>query len=509
MENQKISIKKLTCGPIVKGIVQEDGIHTTINADANTNDTNDINDHLGRHSIRIWFRGEKNTHGIIKLKEDHPSVTWKDYRIIPLDQRYDYTTIVDFNGLKPGTCYQYQVGVIYNKDLYDTKFYDWSNIDNYGFRTENSDQYINKSWSFVFGSCRRYVKVGFMTLFGTGKQADKIYESISRDCIDFFMSIGDQVYFDPIGDFLRIKNKKDMEKLYRKIFNFPHLKCLMGNFPTYLICDDHDIHRNNSCRESKMDELDVWENGLDTYMEYQHYSHPSRLKSKNIKLWYIFDRNNATFFVMDTRTKRNELNKNKKIIDQDQMNNFKEWIKIKNNKIKFVVSSVPIVSQNTDDSWFGFPEQQAEVIDEVVKTKNCFLLTGDAHCARNATYDVINSFRQHIGKVVEILSSGLAAINHDIGHKYGMTNKKKHSDFPTVVNNTQNDGYKFVITRSIDSHPRPNRPRGIDYIRQIATRVVDNVYTKITVNQHNVCAKIFNQNGKCLDTTIFDLTVKT
>ena len=67
------------------------------------------------------------------------------------------------------------------------------------FKTDNSKDLLD--CLFSYGSCRRYVKVGPMILFGTGESVDKIYNSIRDKNIEFLLSIGYQVYYDTMDSF--------------------------------------------------------------------------------------------------------------------------------------------------------------------------------------------------------------------------------------------------------------------------------------------------------------------
>lgn len=489
-----MNVQKLTCGPVVKG-VEED---------------------YGKNFIRLWGRAHNDhllghTFLVTRIKK----VIEEDYSdpiILEVFRKNDFTGLISIDNLEEDTNYEYMMGYVNFKTVKSGMIeLNWENANTGKFKTDSTNLEQSNNLTFVFGSCRRYSKVGPLVLFGTGESADIIYGSILAHPIDFFMSIGDQVYHDPLGNIIgRARSLRRMRKRYRTVRNYPQIKSLMANTTTYEICDDHDCHCNNTNWQKRKDEPRIFKNGIRSYKEYQHLF--GTIESD--KLWYTFDRENGTFFVFDTRSKRDErviddegTKKIKEIIDHRQMEAFKSWITNpeNENRTKFVVSSCPLVSQKTADSWYGFPEQQKTVLELVARIPKTFILTGDAHCCRTGTY-MLDDDEDKL--VTEILSSGLVAVNHDIGKKYtegdDILGYDVNNDFPFVIDNSYSNGVKITTIYSSKSYPYPNKPTTIhDKIRGLKHRVIDNVFTKIILDDDTLTIEVYNQHNTLLDTIKF------
>lgn len=452
---KKYKVNELTSGPVIKGTTYA-------------------------KNIRIWGRGNENSKLVCRMKKINDN--YKENKRCVLFSNNDYIGSIGYNDLDYNTIYEYQMGYTDTDDNLD-----WSNIETYKFEI-NPDQL-----SFVFGSCRRYMSVFGIRLCGTGESGDVIYKSIIDCRPSFFMSIGDQVYFDSMNSFLRTKNLKDMRKLYRKVRGFKSIKRLMATVPTYEICDDHDHHINNSNKMTRDCEPEVYNNAQKAYIEYQHYMSPN----DDGPYWYIFNIKDISFFVFDTRNERDETVE--QMIGHEQFVAFRRWINYKRYRLKFVVSTVPVISQNTSDSWFGFPKQQRQILELILEQRNVFILTGDAHCCRYGRYAICEN-NKLLGEVTEILSSGLVAITHDHGMCINDHNKDG-GDFPCVIANS--NGLTFITKESSCSHPCPNKPKTLyDKIKFPFMRVIDNVYTQIIIENNRLISNIYNQDGKLLDSSL-------
>ena len=147
---------------------------------------------------------------------------------------------------------------------------------------------------------------------------------------------------------------------------------------------------------------------------------------------------------------------------------------------------------------------------------NVVILTGDAHCARTGIYEVYDEMNTCIGyKLTEILSSGLAAINHDRGKKLGhipmnltedyIKKYNEDNDFPYIIDNRANGGLKFVTSYSSDCYPRQKSNTIKNKIKNVVTQIVDNVYTNLTVNRDRLIVEVYNQDGELLNSEIIQL----
>lgn len=484
-------VKRPTVGPIIKGQPFE-------------------------NDIGIWIRGKCKenhiTYGMVKLDNME--------EFFELSRKNDYVHIFNFDGLEFGT-HLYQVGYVNVKKgkTFNINDCDWTIIPTYSF-TINNELPLN----FAFGSCRRLVRFLGIDFFGTGKEGDKIYDAIDNYNLDFMMNIGDKVYFDPTGNYFKYDSLESKRKLYRSVYNFPGQEKIHRSVCNYDICDDHDLHMNNSCQKLRIKHPKSFKNGLKAYYEYQHFKNPNSETNNNNNLYYCFEKKGSFFFVMDTRSKRCEIGNNKYIIDSIQESNFIEWITDPNKKdsYKFIVTPVPLLSQNDKDSWYGFPKQQRRILEVMLgkdregnQIEKVIILTGDAHCARIGIYNIyvndsveaLMQGTQYLGKIPEILSSGLVAINHDKGKfltKYSNNiNYNRDNDFPYIIDQTGKGGVKIKTSFSSLSYPNPHNATNLcQQLQKPFKRIVDNVFIKIKELKEisKLEIKIINQDNKILHT---------
>jgi hypothetical protein len=354
-------------------------------------------------------------------------------------------------------------------------------------------------FSFVVGSCRRNINFFGLSLFGTGQAGDKIYKSIANLDPLFFLSLGDQVYLDPVGSFMQAKSVDDIRKLYIKMRNYKHIRKLMSETICYEICDDHDSHCNDTNWFKRNMDATTFKNAMQVYKEFQQ---PDKNKKE---LWYTFDGNYKnlaiSFFVLDTRSERDESmlkNDIKMMISCEQLVAFKFWLAQHKNDVKFICSPTPFLSQNSLDSWHGYPEQQYELLNAISKYNNVFILTGDAHCARVAKYEIEDKSSGATFQLYELLSSGLVAVNHDIGKEYdekynnNSLNYDKDNDFPFLI---ETDNILIKTVYASPTFPNPNKPITIcDRVSNIWKQIVDNVFMRIEFTSKDFIAQIYNQD---------------
>ena len=477
--------------------------------------------------LRIWMQGLKTKRGeksiiIGRVRRLGNEIYEGKNILIQVLPNNNYIGIIEFTGLNPGTIYEYNVGcyVVKKKTSnYMNHIFDWTNSLTFSAKTSEltNDIYSLKSWGFVYGSCRYHLKLGPKTMFRTGSDADKVYKAVKDVKPDFFMSIGDQVYLDPMGSIGRYIDIDDIRSLYKKVFSFKNFANLTATTPTYFICDDHDIHRNDTNWEARNNDRVAWANGLQAYREFQHINGPV----DNGELYYSFDWNNATFFVIDTRSERDERivvdGKPKKptILSDHQINAVKEWSRDPENyrKIKFLVSPTPVISQTSQDSFNGFPHQQAELVNILLDCRNTesdyqnvFILAGDAHCSRLGTYTVSNG-QNHIGKITEIISSGFVSIAHDKGRPFSAKNGDvvdidkydEANDFPFVIDNVNRGGLCFQTEFSTCTFPEPKDMKKPTLLRKFTSLAkltsIESAFVKVCVDDVTASFEIYNQDG--------------
>jgi alkaline phosphatase D len=105
--------------------------------------------------------------------------------------------------------------------------------------------------------------------------------------------------------------------------------------------------------------------------------------------YYNFTYGDVAFFVLDTRRHRSNVattaEQDRTMLGQDQYEAFYNWLSRVNqtSTFKFVVSSVPFTSlwqgDAQKDSWAGFANEKAQVLEAMQTVPNVFVLSGDRH----------------------------------------------------------------------------------------------------------------------------------
>jgi phosphodiesterase/alkaline phosphatase D-like protein len=150
---------------------------------------------------------------------------------------------------------------------------------------------------------------------------------------------------------------------------------------------------------------------------------------------------------MDTRSER-EPSQNI-MISQEQMDDLKAWLLHKDlkDRIKVIVSSVPMFLLDTEDSWGGYKAQLAELLTHITTNdiKHVMVLSGDAHCQNDGLFTIFDNNKQEQGKILEVLVSGLYAVKRN---KAGLLSDKMDlKDHGFYVENE--DGLKTTLTKNL------------------------------------------------------------
>jgi alkaline phosphatase D len=112
---------------------------------------------------------------------------------------------------------------------------------------------------------------------------------------------------------------------------------------------------------------------------------------------------------MDVRTERylSDVESEKQIISQEQMEAIQEWLTDGLERIKFIVSSVaffPDSKGKASDAWSGFLSQRTKLLDFIFdnRIKPVIFLSGDVHCSMSVE---ITCDEQPNFKVISVISS--------------------------------------------------------------------------------------------------------
>ena len=199
------------------------------------------------------------------------------------------------------------------------------------------------------------------------------------------------------------------------------------------------------------------------------------------------------------------------MIRESQYIDFTNWItNIENiDKIKFILSPIPVISQNNKKSFSNFPIQQKKLIDIIMKNniKNVFIISGGTFCCRVASYDVIDK-NKIIGCLTEIHSGsvstyfkGRGKIFNDTNYNFNIENYNKDNDFPYEINNISKMGLRFVTTNASKTYPEINHLNGIiNKIKNLKSGIYENNFVKITCTINKLIVNIYDNTNKNLDT---------
>lgn len=332
--------------------------------------------HVTTTSARIWLRGDKSS-GAARLRYraagSHP---WQTTSAIPLLEHHGYVAVEELTKLAPGTRYECELS-----------FHKGHRSSQGSFTTAPAEP---REICFLLGSCN-------LTRLPFGvKKADPAWERVGRiataQAADFMIQCGDQIYAD-IPSMPLLPDLGFYRKQYQAAWEKPATANVLANLPQYMIMDDHEIFDGfaNDERFVGQPSARVRDVALAAYREYQHSHNPQSYPAP--ALYYSFGFGGAEFFVLDVRTERYR-HHGAQMISSMQMDRLKSWLLRHAGKPKFVVTSVPFVSEvrDEDDKWCGsaFRAQREEIIDFLAQNEidGVVFLTGDMHCSYHATLTV-------------------------------------------------------------------------------------------------------------------------
>ena len=352
------------------------------------------------NSARLWARGEPDsesrTFGVARIRRSG-SARFGPAKVFKMMPGFDFTGIIDFDGLSTNQSYEYQIGYFFADgepgQITIGAADDWGGAAAGSFRTAVSDSTPNTS--FVFGSCRYLLRLFGGSFFDS--RGDKTFRSINGQIdagksTDLLLMVGDQIYADDLGRLAPDDELDEFWSRYRKVFGQPHIQKLMSRIPTYMSLDDHEI--NNDWDQGRFKkERDLFAAAIHAYECYQFVhgpgfqfsGKPDRSDTPE-KLWYTFRHGKSAFFVMDTRTQRFSSFAPPQLIGPEQMAALKKWLIAPGGTTKFVVTAVPFFPDSrssSQDQWSGFNHQRLEILDFICakKVSKVVFLSGDVHCS--------------------------------------------------------------------------------------------------------------------------------
>ena len=377
-------------------------------------------------SARLWGRGpERRSEGTLRraFGAAHVRQAGKSFgptQYFKLNPIFDLTGVTVFQGLRPDTDYDYEIGAFFAdaelEDLPTTVQPKWDDAHEATFHTASRDQ--NAPRSFVFGSCRYLLRLFGGSLFdGRG---DKTFRSINRQIdkgrrTDQVLMLGDQIYADDLNFLGADSGVDEYFKRYREVFSQKHFANLVSRIPTYMTLDDHEIEDNWPARATGQDFMRKFPAAIHSYLSYQLSHSPlfpvgenGRLIEQPDHYWYQFQDGCCDFFVMDTRTERvYDDGERVQVIGDIQMDTLKNWLSDESGRVKLIATSIPFfpdLKGSGGDRWDSFADQRNEILDYILaeKIRRVVFLSGDVHSSMTAELDHPSD---PMFKVISIISS--------------------------------------------------------------------------------------------------------
>lgn len=215
-------------------------------------------------------------------------------------------------------------------------------------------------FSFGLISCHKAYQYSGRSQKIVGKMWSFLNDKMGEKNARFLIQSGDQLYCDDGKNnawkrCLKMlesppHNHQEMVDAYREIYldswGFPEVQQVMRTFPQYMIWDDHEISNGWGARKKHWEKYRaVFDAAREAYIEFQDSHNPSSFGDG--KHHYTFRFGNAAFLVTDLRGHRGEDwdHNPSPLMGDDQWRDIEGWFddpNVKNSKILFVVTSVPV-----------------------------------------------------------------------------------------------------------------------------------------------------------------------
>lgn len=296
---------------------------------------------------------------------------------------------VAFEGLLPGTLYDFQIGYMTRfADVDDRKELYWGGMKTRQVVTPPAEP--KNTCSFVYGSCNWIGAVGPLKV-GRSK-GSATFQAVANDInaheseggTDAFISLGDWVYLDGLGDPIAAKGFGAIMKRYHLVNRTRGARALFNTgIPLYQMWDDHERWNNSTAEipESRIARAAAAKRAYDLFQRPQGADTP--------KNWYTIN-DNLEGFVMDLRSELRPLDK--ETIGAEQMQALKDWLSEpkREDRVKPVfMSTTALMLQG--DPWEASPEQLGELLN-YIKEKNIkyvAFFSGDIHVGQSGLWKYV------------------------------------------------------------------------------------------------------------------------
>lgn len=272
-------------------------------------------------------------------------------------EKDDFTAIIEVNGLKSDTFYEYKVFVNGKEapPLGEQKFRTYPMIGGPG------------QFSIGFGG-----GAGYTPPF------EKTWETIKSHNLDALLLLGDNVYIDiperpgPFHDYTYYRRQSQ-----------PYFRKMVTSTPIYAIWDDHDAATDDVWLGPYRDKPD-WKEPLFNVFRV-NWVNPGYGTQQWPGCWFSFSVADVDFFMLDGRMYRtNPFQPQKTMLGPVQ----KEWLLNALGRstatFKVIVSPVPWAfdaKPGSNDTWNGFSEERDEIFDFLAEQniEGVLLLSADRH----------------------------------------------------------------------------------------------------------------------------------
>lgn len=275
-------------------------------------------------------------------------------KVVATDPEDDFTAVLQVDGLKPFTDYEYVV-VVGDRVIKRKSFV---------FRTA-PDKGQESKFHVAFGSGARYVPVN-----------EHAWKSMAARRPLAYLGLGDNVYID-------VQHRRGAQRLfYYRRYLSPAYKALVSSVGMYGVWDDHDMAMDDSSggagltAQWKRPNWNVFRQNWNN----PHYGGGEALPGT----WHSFSLGDVDFFMTDGRFYREK--KDKTMLGPDQKKWLLEGLKQSTGKFK-VIASGTMWADGADkkgrDSWAGpwARAERDEIFDFINTNKidGVVLISGDRH----------------------------------------------------------------------------------------------------------------------------------
>ncbi|MDB0056703.1 alkaline phosphatase D family protein [Akkermansiaceae bacterium] len=304
---------------------------------------------LSPSSVSVWFRTAQPADVTIILADGTnfgPAQTTFDSDLIGT---------ISLTGLKPDSCYAYQI-LVDGKPASPTP-------KSLTFRTAPEADFKGK-FTVAFGACSRYVP-----------EREDIWKVVAAQNPIAYLTLGDNLYIDQPKE-----QQKQRVHYYRRQFH-PAYRSLTATTPIYSIWDDHDFAANDDEGGPERFKPSWKVKNFEVYA--QNWNNPPYAGGKeNPGTFFDFVIGDVHFIMTDGRYYRHR--ESKSMLGDFQ----KEWLKetLSTSKSKFkVLCSGTLWTEHADkggkDSWEGYAAERDDIFSLIRDQKigGVFLLSGDRH----------------------------------------------------------------------------------------------------------------------------------